>query len=274
MQVGLTALDEMDESLLDKIIKTEPLDIQPKIVPNDYPSNEVEREMIKNSNFFPEKQMVSPEPSEKNSQISSFIGSISIFDIDASFDEKMIQLERQIRTQFQEDDENDTITNSGDEQLQVLNPGNKTGLETNENIQQGKKRRYTLDKSSDYAGKNKEKKSCDIQKSAPKTHGTKERSSFKYCNDCRALFCTSQGLENHMNEVHLNIKSHHCEQCDKYFSHKVTLKIHIEIVHQKLKSFNCNYYYCESFFYRYRDLKRHVGTVHLKIKPMKKKPLL
>ena len=171
----------------------------------------------------------------------------------------MIQLERQIRTQLQEDDENDTTTNSGDEQLQILNPGNKTGLETNENIQHGKKRRYTLD-----AGRNKEKKSWDIQKSAPETHGTKERSSFKYCNDCRALFCTSQALENLMNEVHLNIKCHYCEQCDKYFASKRILNYHIHVIHLNVKPYQCKY--CNSCFSQKAHLEAHVNAVHLNLK--------
>ena len=66
VQAGLAILDEMDESILVKKIKTEPLDIQPKIEPIDSSINEIEREIVKviKSDSSPafEKEMISSEP--------------------------------------------------------------------------------------------------------------------------------------------------------------------------------------------------------------------
>ena len=126
-----------------------------------------------------QKEMISTETSEKSFQISDINGSFSIFDTE---NEKMILLQKQIGTQFREDDENATIRNSVDEQPKTLEPGNETGMETNKNIQQGKKI------SPDYAGK----KNFDTQKFATKTL-EKERKPLKKkmlkkfsCNVCGA----------------------------------------------------------------------------------------
>ena len=87
--------------------------------------------------------------------------------------------ERQIGEQFQENDGNVDITNNADVQSQILDPEDETGMESNKNIQQGKKRKCILNESSDYAGGDEGKKCCYIQKSAAQNFEKTERSSRK-----------------------------------------------------------------------------------------------
>ena len=60
------------------------------------------------------------------------------------------------------------------------------------------------------------------------------------CSICGRRFPTPATLRNHIESVHMKMKTFSCELCGKSFSKKGGLKIHMEAMHGDLPSVMCN----------------------------------
>ena len=86
------------------------------------------------------------------------------------------------------------------------------------------------------------------------------------CDQCGAKLITAFNLQQHVNSVHLKLKTFKCdyENCEFTCSQKQNLKHHVEGVHEHLKSFNCEI--CDKVFQQTNHLKVHKDSVHFGIK--------
>jgi len=73
-------------------------------------------------------------------------------------------------------------------------------------------------------------------------------------------------LQDHIDEIHLKLKSFQCEKCQRCFRGKFHLENHMNNIHANL--FKCSE--CESSFSIISKLKRHENEVHLKAKRSEK----
>jgi len=78
---------------------------------------------------------------------------------------------------------------------------------------------------------------------------------------CSADFGTKQGMQKHVNAVHLGLKPYQCEICDKTFAEKTQMMSHIQNVHTNVKKIKCQF--CPEMFKNERYLNSHM-KVHVK----------
>jgi len=78
--------------------------------------------------------------------------------------------------------------------------------------------------------------------------------------DCKKMFRTKQEVENHINSIHLDIKSQ-CSICFLWFKN---VSDHIGQVHKGGKKYSCDE--CDKQFSRNFGLKQHMERVHKSIK--------
>jgi KRAB domain-containing zinc finger protein len=78
---------------------------------------------------------------------------------------------------------------------------------------------------------------------------------------CGKRFIQKYVLKEHVNNVHLQIKSHVCQTCGTSFSQKYKLNRHILNTHMNLK-FPCEVFNCSSQFARKETLRAHVKSHH------------
>jgi len=92
---------------------------------------------------------------------------------------------------------------------------------------------------------------------SPSSMGSK---SDYECETCSKSFASRQGLQNHVQTVHLKKRTFECSECFKKFSANGSLKRHIETVHRGERKFECNF--CGKLFALKHHLKNHTHTVH------------
>ena len=82
------------------------------------------------------------------------------------------------------------------------------------------------------------------------------------CDFCGFSFDDQSKLQDHIDEIHLKLKSFQCEKCQRCFRGKFHLENHMNNIHTNL--FKCSE--CEKSFSIISKLKRHENEVHLKAK--------
>ena len=89
----------------------------------------------------------------------------------------------------------------------------------------------------------------------------KERQKKFVCteNFCNASFYEIKGLNQHVNEIHKNIKSHKCGSCYKMFSRKWVLKVHFQKNHAETKVAESICDICDK---KFADLENHMINAH------------
>ena len=82
--------------------------------------------------------------------------------------------------------------------------------------------------------------------------------------DCGKAYHSKDGLETHINEVHLQTITHFCEQCGDQFNHKSQFRRHMKRHDEQ----NLKCLHCEKTFIRRMQLFTHL-KMHTKLRPYK-----
>ena len=90
-----------------------------------------------------------------------------------------------------------------------------------------------------------------------RTHKTKAEDGKMYynCNDCGKKYGQVNGLKNHINRIHKNVRK--CVECKKMFTGLTALKTHMDMYHEKKE---CDQ--CDKKFMTNWQLKTHKSFVH------------
>lgn len=76
------------------------------------------------------------------------------------------------------------------------------------------------------------------------------------CPYCGQVFKRGYDLSQHVNAVHLKIKSFDCSDCKKRFAHKGTLSKHHKTVHLGLRPYSCSH--CGHRFSEKGNVNKHM----------------
>ncbi|XP_050358130.1 zinc finger protein 107-like [Nymphalis io] len=88
-----------------------------------------------------------------------------------------------------------------------------------------------------------------------KSHGSKQKQKYYYCNHCNYKSHCKLSVQGHINKNHLKTRPHICQMCFKSFFHKKNLKEHIEN-HEQVHNEMCEV--CGKRFLHKRNLVEHL----------------